>query len=226
MSGDDRATIEVSARDSRGSREGRRLRKQGQVPGILYGRGREPQAFSVNELELRAAMKAGHALLDVKLGSDTVPVIVKDQQHHPVRGGFTHLDLLEVDLKQSIQSVVPLELAGVEEAPGVVQGGVLDHVTRELNIEALPTDIPDSVVIDVSGLELNATFMLSEATIPSNLTVLDDPEETVIATITPPSKAEAPETVEEETELVGEGEEAAEGEAAGEASEGGDEGGE
>jgi large subunit ribosomal protein L25 len=210
MSGDDRATIEVSLRETRGSREGRRLRKSGELPGILYGRGRDPQAFSVNERELRAALKAGHALLDVKLGSDTVPVIVKDQQHHPVRGGFTHVDFLEVDLKASIQSVVPLELAGVEDAPGVVQGGVLDHVTRELNIEALPTDIPDSVVIDVSHLEINETFLLSEATIPSNLTVLDDPDETVIATITPPSKAEAPETVEEETELVGEGEEGAE----------------
>lgn len=223
MSGDDRATIELSLRESRGSREGRRLRKSGNLPGILYGRGRDPQAFSVNERELRAALKAGHALLDAKLGSDTVPVIVKDQQHHPVRGGFTHIDLLEVDLKQSIQSVVPLELTGVEDAPGVVQGGVLDHVTRELNIEALPTDIPDSVLIDVSHLELNETFLLSAATIPDNLTVLDDPDETVIATITPPSKAEEPtEGVEEETELVGEGEEAAEG-AADESEDGGEE---
>lgn len=187
------------------------MRKQGRLPGILYGRGRDPQAFSVNELELRAALKAGHALLDAQLGGETVPVIVKDQQHHPVRGGFTHIDLLEVDLKQKIHSTVPLELIGVDDAPGVVQGGVLDHVTRELNIEALPTDIPDSVTIDVSALEMNTTFLLSEATIPSNLTVLDDPDETVIATITPPTKAEAPVEVEEETELVGEGE--AEGEA-------------
>lgn len=206
MSGSERVTIEVSTRESRGSREGRRLRKTGELPGILYGRGREPQALSVNERELRAALKAGHALLDVKLGSETVPVIVKDQQHHPVRGGFTHVDFLEVDLTATIQSVVSLELSGIEDAPGVVQGGVLDHVTRELNIEALPTDIPDSVVIDVSHMDINETFLLAEAKIPSNLTVLDDPNETVIATITPPSKAEAPETVEEETELVGEGE--------------------
>jgi large subunit ribosomal protein L25 len=211
MSAEDRATIEVLAREQRGSREARRMRKQGRLPGILYGRGRDPQAFSVNELELRAALKAGHALLDAQLGGETVPVIVKDQQHHPVRGGFTHIDLLEVDLKQKIHSTVPLELIGVDDAPGVVQGGVLDHVTRELNIEALPTDIPDSVTIDVSALEMNTTFLLSEATIPSNLTVLDDPDETVIATITPPTKAEAPVEVEEETELVGEGE--AEGEA-------------
>ncbi len=223
MSSDDRATIEVAPRDERGSRESRRMRRQGRLPGILYGRGRDPQAFSVNELELRAALKAGHALLDVKLGSDTVPVIIKDQQHHPVRGGFTHIDFLEVDLKQTIQSTVPVDLAGVDDAPGVIQGGVLDHVTRELNIEALPTDIPDSVTIDVSSLELNGTFLLSEATIPSELTVLDDAEETVIATITPPTKVEAATEVEEETEVVGEAE-AAPAEAAEAASEG--EGGE
>ncbi|MBI5309935.1 MAG: 50S ribosomal protein L25 [Actinobacteria bacterium] len=218
MSADDRATIEVQPRAERGSRESRRMRKEGRLPGILYGRGRDPQAFSVNERELRAALKAGHALLDVQLDGDTVPVIVKDQQHHPVRGGFTHVDLLEVDLKATIQSTVPVELTGVDDAPGVIQGGVLDHVTRELNIEALPTDIPDAVTIDVSSLELNGTFLLSEATIPSVLTVLDDPEETVIATLTPPTKVEAPAEVEEETEVVGE---AAEAEAEGE---GGDEG--
>lgn len=214
MSADDRQTIELSPRESRGSRNGRRIRRSGEVPGILYGRGRDPQAFTVNERDLRHAIKAGHALFDAKLGSDTVPVIVKDQQHHPVRGDFVHLDLLEVDLKQTIHAVVTVEITGAEEAPGVVQGGVLDHVTRELNIEALPTDIPDSITIDVSDLELNAVLMLSQAKLPAGLTVLDDLEETVVATITPPSKAEAPaDEVEEETELVGEGEDAAEGDA-------------
>lgn len=191
------------------------MRRGGRLPGILYGRGRDPQAFSVNELELRAALKAGHALLDVSMGDSTVPVIIKDQQHHPVRGGFTHIDFLEVDLKQKIQSTVPIELSGIDIAPGVVLGGVLDHVTRELNIEALPTDIPDSVVIDVSGLELNTTFLLAEALsqLPGTLEILDDADETVIATMSAPSQAESPDDeVEEETELVGEGEAAAESE--------------
>ncbi|MFT4049994.1 MAG: 50S ribosomal protein L25 [Solirubrobacterales bacterium] len=206
---DERQTLELSARQSFGSREGRRLRKTGNVPGILYGRGRDPQAFSVNEHDLRAALKAGHALFDAELEGSSVPVIVKDQQHHPVRGDFTHIDLLEVDLKKAIHAVVAVELTGTEDAPGVVQGGVLDQVTRELNIEALPTDIPDSITIDVSALEMNETFNLSQATIPSELTVLDDAEETVIATITPPTKVEETTEVEEETEVVGEGEAAA-----------------
>lgn len=219
---DERQTLELSARSTFGSREGRRLRKTGAVPGILYGRGRDPKPFSVNELELRATLKSGHALFDAALEGDTVPVIVKDQQHHPVRGDYVHIDLLEVDLKQAIHAVVPVELTGVDDAPGVVQGGVLDQVTRELNVEALPTDIPDSIVIDVSALEMNEAFNLSQATIPSELTVLDDAEETVIATIVPPTKVEAPEAVEEETGVVGEGE--APAEAAGDES--GDEGGE
>jgi large subunit ribosomal protein L25 len=207
---DQRQTLQLSRRDTFGSREGRRLRKTGNVPGILYGRGREPQAFTVGELELRAALKAGHALFDADIEGNSVPVIVKDQQLHPVRGDHQHIDLLEVDLTQTIQSLVAVELIGAEDAPGVVQGGVLDHVTRDLNIEALPTDIPDSIVIDVSALEINEAFLLSQATIPAGLTALDDPEETVIATVTPPTKVEETVEVEEETELVGEGEAPAE----------------
>jgi large subunit ribosomal protein L25 len=203
---DERQTLELSPRDTFGSREGRRMRRSGSVPGILYGRGRDPQAFSVNEHALRATLKAGHALFDANLAGDSVPVIVKDQQHHPVRGDFTHIDLLEVDLKQAIHAVVAVELTGADDAPGVIQGGVLDQVTREINVEALPTDIPDSVTIDVSALEMNETFMLSQATIPSELTLLDDAEETVVATISPPTKVEEPAEVEEETEVVGEGE--------------------
>lgn len=207
---DTRQTIELSARDSFGSREGRRLRKTGNVPGILYGRGRDPQAFSVNERELRAALKAGHALFDANLAGSSVPVIVKDQQHHPVRGDFTHIDLLEVDLTQKIHAVVAVELSGIEDAPGIIQGGVLDQVTRELNIEALPTEIPDSITIDVSTLEMNSVLNLAEATLPDSLEVLDDAEETVIATISAPRAVEEATEVEEETEVVGESEAAAE----------------
>ena len=96
-----------------------------------------------------------------------------------------------------------IELEGIEEAPGVKEGGVLQHVTRELNIEALPTDIPERIVVDVSGMEGAATMHLSEIGAPAGVELLDDPEETIIATITVPTEIEEPE-VEEETELVGE----------------------
>ena len=199
------------------------MRREGRLPGVLYGSGRDAQALDVDERQLRNAIKGGHALMELQLGKETVPVLIKDQQHHPVRGGFTHVDFVAVDLKQKVHAAVPVELTGVEEAPGVVQGGVLDQVMRELNIEVLPTEIPDSITIDVSMLELNAVLLLSEATVPANLEVLDDGE-SVVATITPPSRAEEPETVEEETELVGEGEEGEEGETEGEGEESAEEG--
>lgn len=195
------------------------MRRTGLLPGVLYGHGREPMSFATSEHELRAVLKQGHALMDLALAGETIPVIVKDQQHHPVRGGFTHIDLFEVSLKEKIESSVPVELTGTDDAPGVIGGGVLDHAARELTIESLPTEIPDSLTIDVSTLEMNATLTLADAVVTPAVTILDDPD-TVIATITPPSRVEAPETVEEETAVVGEadapadtGEAAAEGEA-------------
>jgi large subunit ribosomal protein L25 len=119
-----------------------------------------------------------------------------------------------VRLDQTIQSTVPLELEGVEEAPGVKEGGVLEHVTRELNIEALPTDIPDRIVADVSGLGIAETMTLASVRAPAGVTILDDIEETVVATVTAPSEVvEEPEEVEEEAALVGEEGEVPEGEA-------------
>jgi large subunit ribosomal protein L25 len=153
---------------------------------------------------LRAALHDGSALIDLKVGSgNPLPVIVKDQQRDPVRGELIHLDLLQVRLDEKIGSTVAVEVQGGDDAPGVKEGGVLEHVTRELNIEALPTDIPERIVVDVSGLEIAGTMHLSELTPPPGVSFLDDPEETIIATITTPTEVTEPE-IEEETELVGE----------------------
>ncbi len=144
-------------------------------------------------------------MLDLVVGSGaTRPVIVKDEQRHPVRDEVVHVDLLQVRLDEKIQSTVMVEVEGADETPGVVEGGVLEHVTRELNIEALPTSIPERIVVDVSNLEAADTLSLSAVPPPSGVTFLDDPEETVIATVTMPTQIELPEEVEEETELVGE----------------------
>jgi large subunit ribosomal protein L25 len=106
-------------------------------------------------------------------------------------------------------------VAGAEEAPGVKEGGVLEHVTHQLNIEALPTAIPESITADVSGMQIAATMHLSELTPPEGVTFLDDPDETIIASVVVPTEVEEPEEIEEETELVGEEAEAAEAEAEG-----------
>jgi large subunit ribosomal protein L25 len=214
-----RPTLDVEDRTERGTRAAKRLRREGYVPGVVYGgKDGESTSFKVNWRDLRQVL-AGSALIDLKVGGKTRPVIVKDQQQHPVRDELLHIDLLEVRLDETIQTQVSVHLEGAEEAPGIKEGGVLEHVTHQLNIEALPTDIPEAIVVDVSGLEIAATMHLSEISPPQGVTFLDDPEETILATVVVPTEVEEPE-IEEETELVGEEGEVVEGEEAAEGEEG------
>lgn len=210
--------LDVNSREAGGSREARRLRRSGRVPGVVYGGGKEPLGIDADARELRHALAGSGAVLDLCVdGKKPTPVVLKEAQRDPVRGEMTHIDLLRVRLDQTIHAVVPVELAGVEDAPGVKQGGVLEQITREVNVEALPTDIPESIVHEVGEMEIGATLMLSALAAPEGVTLLDDLEETVLATLSPPRlQTESTEEIEAETELVGE----AEAEAAAEGGEG------
>jgi len=221
-----RSTLKAAPRADFGSRASRRMRRDGVVPGVVYSGGSEAKPFQVNEREVRSLFGEGAALFDLEIdGSKAVPVVVKDQQHHPVRGSIQHLDLMQVKLDEAIQAEVAIELEGVEDAPGVKGGGVLEHVTREITIEALPTEIPDNICVDVSAMEVNETLQLSAVTVPDGVKfVAEDPEEITIVTLSPPRVEEVAPEVEEETELVGEGE--AEGAAEGEGGDSGDSEGE
>jgi large subunit ribosomal protein L25 len=214
--------LSVNSRGAEGSRAARHLRRSGRVPGVLYGGGGEPIGFDADARELRLALAGSGAVLDLSIdGGRTTPVVLKEAQRHPVRGETVHVDLLRVRLDEAIHAVVPIELTGVEDAPGVKQGGVLEQITREVNVEALPTAIPESIVYEVGEMEIGDTILLSALAAPEDVTVLDELEETVVATLSPPRlQAETAEEIEAETELVGE---AAEGEAAeGAGSEGSD----
>jgi large subunit ribosomal protein L25 len=201
-----RPTLEVDARPERGTRATRRMRREGIVPGVVYGGTGQEDAvsFKVNARVLRHVLIDGSALIDLKVDGKTLPVIVKDRQLDPVRDEIIHIDLLEVRLDEKIQTVVGVHIEGVDEAPGVKEGGVLEQVSHQLNIEALPTAIPDNIVVDVSGMEIAATMHLSELKAPEGVEFLDDLEETIIATVVVPTEVEEPEEIEEETELVGE----------------------
>jgi large subunit ribosomal protein L25 len=207
---DTTSTLAVERRQPGGSRVSRRLRREGRVPGVVYGGGDDPVAFAVEARRLRQALARGGAVIDLSVdGAQGTPVVVKDQQHDPVTGGVIHLDLLRVRLDRPIQATTILELVGADDAPGVKEGGILEQVTRELNIEALPTAIPDAIEHDVSGMAMNDTLMLAAIRAPEGVALLDDLEETVVATLSPPRVEEEPEgEIEEETLLVG-----AEGEA-------------
>ena len=201
----DTTSLSLTARSPEGSRSARRMRREGLVPGVIYGGDGTPEHFSVDARILRNTLAHSGAVLEVSIdGGEGTPVLVKDLQRHPVRGEAVHVDLIRVNMSETIHTTVVLELTGADEAPGVVEGGVLSQETRELNIEALPGDIPDAIVHDVSGLEMNATLTLSAVTAPSGVTLLDDPEETVVATITPPTLEPVEDEIETEVALVGE----------------------
>lgn len=219
----ERVKLEVQERETRGSAASRRLRREGLIPGVLYGRGKSPHAFCVPERELRKALTgpAGlHAILDVTLdGQKTSHAsILKDYQADVITGRLAHIDLQEVRLDQPIHAQVVIELVG--EAQGSVEGGVLSQVTREINVEALPLEVPERIEVDVTSMQMGDTMRLADVATQEGVKFLDDPDETVIATVTVPTQIVEPEP-EEEEELeegaeLAEGEEAPEGAAEGE----------
>jgi large subunit ribosomal protein L25 len=217
---DSTSKLEVRSRDAEGSRAARRLRRTGRVPGVIYGGGGDPVGFDVDARELRHALAASGAVLDLSVdGGKATPVVLKEAQRDPVRGQTVHVDLLRVRLDQAIHAVVPLELEGVDDAPGVKEGGILEQIVRELNVEALPTAIPEAIVFAVGEMQIGETIHLEQLQMPEGVTLLDEIEEGVVATLSPPRLQAEADEIEAETELVGEG---AEGDAEGEGDGGGE----
>jgi large subunit ribosomal protein L25 len=217
----ERVKLEVKRREEHGSAVSRRLRRSGFVPGVLYSGGKSALSFSVPEREIRHALSGEHgthAILDVVLEGQQRAhhAVLKDFQVDPVKSRLLHVDLHEVRLDQLIQAQVVIELVGTPE--GVVQGGVLSQVTREVNVEALPMEVPDRLPLDVEGLAIGDSVRVADLGTLDGVTVLDDPD-TVVATVTPPTRVEEPEEAEAEEAVEGEAA-AAEGEAAAEESPG------
>jgi large subunit ribosomal protein L25 len=192
----ERTKLTVSQRERLGSSETRRLRRQGLVPGVLYGRG-EPVAICVEERELRRALTGAgglHSILDVQIDGTGAShaSILKDYQVDKIRGFVTHVDLQEVRLDQTIHAIVAVQLHGGDDAPGVREGGVLSQPLRELNVEALPLEVPEHIDLDVSHMAPGDTLRVADVPVPDGVTLLDDPE-TVVATVTAPTREVAPE---------------------------------
>ena len=215
----ERIRLEVKERARKGTADSRRLRREGLIPGVLYGRGK-PHAICVPERELRRVLTGDHGLhtiLDVVLEGQksTHASILKDWQQDSIRGKVIHVDLQEVRLDQPIQAQVVVELVG--EPAGVKEGGVLSQVVREINVEALPMEVPDRIELDVSGMAIGDTLRLADLPAREGVAYLDDPDETVLANVTVPSRVVEPEDV------LAEEEEGAEAPPEGEAPEGGSE---
>jgi large subunit ribosomal protein L25 len=192
----ERVNLEVEARTAGRSSAARALRRDGKIPGVLYGAGREPSAFAVPMTSLREALtgEAGrHAILDVKVPGEraAVPAILKEFQLDPVRDRVTHVDLLAIRLDEPITARATVLLIG--EPQGVkLDGGVLDQPTHEIDVRGLPADLIDHVDVDVESLSIGESVKLGDISAPEGIEFTGDPE-TVLATVTGSSPVEAPE---------------------------------
>jgi len=207
----ERIKLEARERETVGSTAAAKLRREGLIPGVIYGRGKKSHAIAIPERDLRAVLggpHGRHAILDVTLSGQKTShaSVLKDFQVDPIRGKITHFDLHEVRLDRPITAQVAVELVG--ESPGVKAGGVLSALVREVNVEALPLEIPDRIELEISGAEIGDTLRIADLVAPDGAKLLDDPE-TVIVTVAAP-RIEVEEVPEEEE--LAEGEEVPEGE--------------
>ena len=184
----ERVKLEVRPRPEMGTRPSRRLRKQGLIPGVLYGSGKEAQPFAVDGRHLRDALStdAGlHAILDVTFEGKKRPhiAILKDHQLDVVRHVVTHVDLQEIRLDEPIDSTVTIVFEGT--SVGVKQGGLLDMLNHEVMVQGLPADIPEHVTLDVTPLGIGDHGRVDDLAVPDTVTVLDDPEQIICSVLAP-----------------------------------------
>lgn len=183
-----------------------RLAAANQIPAVLYGFGREAASIAVDRHDFEqwaAHHAAGSGMVQLKLEGEKKPIdaVVREIQHSAVKGSILHIDFLAVSMNKPIHANVPLHL--VSDPEGVKAGGVLTVNTHELNVEALPKDLPEAIEWDVTPLQMGDTLHLSDISVPSGITLLDSPE-TIIASVQAP-RAEVEEVAEEaaEPEVIG-----------------------
>lgn len=188
--------LAAKEREGRGKNSARRLRRQGMVPAVLYGDGENATlAVPTKVVDYTLTHLGDNALYDIELGGDELTARVVDVQRNPLTGDLVHVDFAPVNMRERIVITVPLTLVG--ESPGVEEGGVLDQVAYEVEVETLPGDIPQELRLDVSGLGLNEKLTLASVTLPEGVTLVSEEEE-IAASVTPPTQI-----TEEELEEAG-----------------------
>ena len=220
-------TLEVLIRKRMGKSGAREIRKEGNVPAILYGKGTEPLALVINPGELKQALstEAGENTLlemNVKHGSEEIKKLslLREIQYDFLTGKPIHFDFQALDMNKKITVQVPVKIVG--KAKGVKEGGILEEILREITVECLPKDIPNSFEIDVTELEIGDSIHVSSLDVAEEVDMLNDSEETIVTVLAPKMEIEvAAEEAEAEEEAEGEAPEGAEEEEAEE--EGGEE---
>ncbi|MEC9488157.1 MAG: 50S ribosomal protein L25 [Halanaerobium sp.] len=208
----DRVKLRAEQRNDTGKGVARKLRREGYIPAVIYGRKREALPLKVEAVALNNKI-GGNAIYDLTIEGDegtTETAMVKDVQRDVIKGNILHVDFQQISLDEKIVVSVPLSLEGVPA--GVREGGVLQHLLREVDVECLPTNIPDNLEIDISGLNVGHSLSVGELSAPEGVEIMT-PAEEIIATIVVPSEIieeeEEEEELLEEPEVIGEEEEEA-----------------
>ena len=211
--------LKAIVRESMGSAESRRLRKDGNIPAIVYGLGMDPLSVALNAREFRNALKteAGtNVIINLEVGSDNFTALAREIQKHPYRDEYLHIDLIQIDLTQTVEADVQIDFVGIPI--GVKEeGGLVQTINSSISISALPTNIPTSIELDISALNVGDNLTATDVSLPEGVELANEDDESLLVTITLPRAA-----VEEEEdldELGMEGEEGADGESAEEAAE-------
>jgi len=201
-------TIKAERRDVFGKNASRRLRREGKVPVIFYGPATDNVSLIIQKTDIFKILKSEtgeNTIFRVSIDSKTQNAMIKEIQTDPVSDEILHTDLIQIAMDKAVQISVPIVLEG--EAVGVkAEGGFVDVSTREVEVECLPSDIPEKVILDISDLHLHQTMKIEDIPIPENVEILSDPN-TVVVHIAAPVAEEVVVEEEEEEELIGEGEE-------------------
>ena len=205
----DQVSLNVDVRAESGKKFAKRLRYRGQLPAVVYGEDVAPVACSVDHRTLSDLLKAHgrNAIISLSAGDASQSTIIKDIQYHPVRGEMLHVDFHRIDLTRKIVVEVPIHATG--SAVGVRIGeGILEQMLHDLEVECLPTEIPDHVEIDVSDLDIGDSLHVSDIVLEGDgFSIVTDRARTVFAVAAPALVVEEAEEVEDEEGLVAEGEE-------------------
>jgi large subunit ribosomal protein L25 len=204
--------LKANLRDGGGKGSARKLRAKGQVPAILYGHGMEPVKVAVDDRDLYHVLHTdagSNVLVDLEVGKDRHLAMPREIQRDHIRGQFLHIDFLAVRRDEVINVDVPVHLVG--ESHGVKEGGVVEHHLWDLRVECLPTNVPQSIEADITALGIGDSLSVADISVPSGVTVINSPEETIVSVVPPPILK-----LEEEVAEAVEGEEAEGEEAEGE----------
>jgi len=209
----ERYGLKAEIREETGKGVARQLRRDGLLPGVVYGRNREPQPLVINPDDLKQRM-GGNVIFDLELDGDKETVMIKEVQRDPISGEFLHIDFLHITMDEKITVSIPINLTG--DAAGVKEGGVLQQLLREISIQCLPLDIPEELTLDISNLELGSSLLVSDIEVPENIEIVTPLEEVVVTIVVPTEMVEEEEEEAEEEfmepEVIGEGAETEEAE--------------